>query len=191
VTVAVVKLSPSAGVVGVHGMAWLVSCGERFVALCLLRTTRVGTATNHALSPMTLIFNIVAVTLDTVARATGLTYNEVNVLAYYLILPLVYVVQADRILKSHWGKIAYVLTWSVLLWTCGDFAVFCDTQFQISVDFLLAFEPLGLNYVDASVLICVILPLALFAALFPFAYPQCWQRIVDVYEGKPRDKRQN
>ena len=41
---------------------------------------------------MNFIFRIVADSLDWVASVTGFSYNEINIIAYYLILPFFYVV---------------------------------------------------------------------------------------------------
>jgi len=62
-----------------------------------------------------LIFQIVAGLLNGIALVTGLTYNEINIIAYYLILPFIYVALFDRILKKHYLKIIYAATWAVAL----------------------------------------------------------------------------
>lgn len=56
---------------------------------------------------MNFIFRIVADSLDWVASVTGFSYNEINIIAYYLILPFFYVVLVDRIFKKHFLKISY------------------------------------------------------------------------------------
>jgi hypothetical protein len=43
--------------------------------------------------------------------------------------------------------------------------------FQKSVDLLLGFALLGWNYIVASVLICVVFPVVVFAIMLHFAYP--------------------
>jgi len=117
------------------------------------------------------VFRIVADGLNWIAAATGFTYNEINIVAYYIILPFVYVALFDRILKKHFLKIAYVVAWGVLIVFNPNFRAFSDALFQYSVDFLLFFKHVGLNYVAASVVICVILPGLALAALCFFAFP--------------------
>jgi hypothetical protein len=120
---------------------------------------------------MNAAFQIVYLLLMWIAEVTGFSYNEVNIIAYYIVLPFAYVVLADRILKKQVLKILYVVAITAILLSIRDFSAFSDWLFQKSVDFLLAFEVLGWNYIVASVLICVVFPAAVFAILFHFAYP--------------------
>jgi hypothetical protein len=120
---------------------------------------------------MSFLFNLVADGLRWIASVTGLTYNEINIVAYYIVLPFVYVALVDRILRRHILKAGYVLFWAVLLCVIRDFRVFSDWLFQRSVDFLLLFGRFGLNYVAASVVVCVVLPVLVFAGLCLWAFP--------------------
>jgi hypothetical protein len=120
---------------------------------------------------MNLVFRIVADGLNWIASVTGFTYNEINIIAYYIVLPFVYVALIDRILKTHVLKIGYVLAWIVLIIFIPNFRAFSDGLFQYSVDFLLLFGHVGLNYVAASVVICVLLPAMVLGALCLFAFP--------------------
>lgn len=126
---------------------------------------------------MSFVFSIVALTLDWIAAVTGFTYNEINIIAYYILLPFVYVALIDRILRTHVGKIVYVLGWVTALVLIRDFRTFSDALFQGSVDFLLAFSGAGLDYVAASVLICVILPGIVFTGLLLIAFPRLRARL--------------
>ena len=126
---------------------------------------------------MNATFQIVYSFLKWIAEITGLTYNEVNIIAYYIVLPFAYVVLADRILKRHLLKIIYVVGVAVCLLNIKDFAKFSDRQFQISVDFLLSFQVLGWNYIVSSVLICVVFPAIVFLVMLHFAYPKFFQAI--------------
>jgi len=126
---------------------------------------------------MNLIFRIVADSLNWIASINGFTYSEINIIAYYIILPFVYVVLIDRILKKHFLKIAYVIAWGVLIILIPNFRAFSDTLFQYSVDFLLFFGHVGLNYVAASVVICVILTGLVFVVLCLFAFPSLRRRL--------------
>jgi len=126
---------------------------------------------------MNLVFQIVAVSLNWIASVTGFTYNEINIIAYYIILPFVYVALIDRILRKHILKIAYVVAWIGVLCLVKDFGAFSNALFDASVDFLLMFSHVGLNYVSASVVICVILPGIVFMALLWFAFPTLRRRL--------------
>jgi hypothetical protein len=118
------------------------------------------------------VFYIVAHTLNWIASVTGFTYNEINIIAYYIILPFVYVALIDRILRKHILKITYVVAWIGVFCLVKDCGAFSNTLFDASVDFLLMFSHVGLNYVAASVVICVILPGIAFVSLLWFAFPE-------------------
>jgi hypothetical protein len=127
---------------------------------------------------MNLIFRIVADCLNGIASVTGFTYNEINIIAYYIILPFIYVALLDRILKKHFLKIGYIVAWGGLIILIPNFRAFSNTLFEYSVDFLLLFEHVGLNYVVASVVVCVILPGLVFAVLCLFAFPSLRRRLL-------------
>jgi hypothetical protein len=122
-------------------------------------------------SAMNTLFNLVADWLRWIAAVSGLTYNEINIVVYYIVLPFVYVALVDRILRRHILKVGYVLFWVVLLCVIRDFRGFSDWLFQRSVEFLLLFGRFGLNYVAASVVVCVVLPGLVFTALCLWAFP--------------------
>jgi hypothetical protein len=123
------------------------------------------------------IFKLVAQTLNWIASLTGFTYNEINIIAYYILLPFVYVALIDRIFRKHVLKIAYVGGWIGVLCFVGDFTAFSDVLFKRSVDFLLLFSAIGLNYVSASVVICVLLPAIALVALAVFALPSLRRKL--------------
>lgn len=118
------------------------------------------------------IFQFVYSLLMRIAELTGFSYNEINIIAYYIVLPFAYIILLDRILKTHALKILYVTGITAALFLIGDFSTFSDRLFRKSVDFLLWFEILGWNYVVSSVLICVVFPVIVFIAMFHFAYPR-------------------
>jgi len=73
-------------------------------------------------------------------------------------------------------EIVYVVSWVLVLLLIGDFEKFSDWLFDASVRFLLHFSMVGLDYVAASVVICVVLPAIAFIVLCAFAYPSLHQR---------------
>ncbi len=126
---------------------------------------------------MNTTFEIVSSLLKWIAEVSGFTYNEVNIIAYYIILPFAYVILADRIFQKHMLKILYVVGVSVGLFLITDFTEFSDWLFQRSVDFLLSFQFLGWNYIVSSVLICVVFPGVVFIVMFHFAFPKVFPAI--------------
>lgn len=126
---------------------------------------------------MNATFQIVYSLLQWISEISGFTYNEVNIIAYYIILPFAYVFLADRLFKTHVLKIVYIVGMAASLLFIKDFSKFSDWLFQKSVDFLLSFEFLGWNYIVSSVLICVVFPGIIFLVMFHFSYPRFFRMI--------------
>ena len=112
------------------------------------------------------VFDIVYAALAWFSNLTGLTYEEVNIIAYYVIIPFIYFHLIDRIFKTHYRKIGFLVFVLLTISIVDDFEVFSKKLFQLSVDFLLWFDIIGLNYIQASVIICVLIPLIILLALF-------------------------
>lgn len=128
---------------------------------------------------MDTLFDLVAGFLNWIASLTGFSYNEINIIAYYVLLPFVYVALIDRILHRHLLKILYAVAWTIAFICIPDFSKFSDWLFDGSARFLMSFGWIGWDYVAASVYICVIFPLLALAWLLPFAFPrlrQCFKK---------------
>ena len=111
-------------------------------------------------------FMIVANLLMKIAQKLNLTYNEVNVLIWYLLIPLSWCVMIDFIIKMPLFTPLFVLCWTFLFikyWK--NFREWCDQVFQKSVDFLLWFQHIGWNYEKASVIICCLIPVPIYLIL--------------------------
>ncbi|SDF47535.1 hypothetical protein SAMN04487992_11728 [Cellulophaga baltica] len=61
--------------------------------------------------------------------------------------------------------IGFIIFQLFVVFVIPDFEKFATTLFEGSVNFLNSFSQVGLNYVQASVVICVIIPTAILAAL--------------------------
>ncbi|MBK8804340.1 MAG: hypothetical protein IPN71_20225 [Fibrobacteres bacterium] len=118
---------------------------------------------------MDTVFQIVYLLLVYGARLTGLTYNEINIVVYYMIIPMLYLAMIDKIMKRHWLKIGFGVV-CLLVVVLTDFDQFSNGLFDLSVKFLLLFKAVGWNYTVASVIVCVVVPLIAFGALFYFSY---------------------
>src|SRR4029434_8597158 len=92
------------------------------------------------------------------SAATGFSYQEVNVIVYFVLIPLVFIFLIDRIMKTWaftlWSLVALT---AFVLWV-PDFSSLANLIFDASVAFLNGFSVVGLNYTQASVIICVIFP---------------------------------
>ncbi len=112
------------------------------------------------------IFAVVAGAEHIIAKLTGATYNEVNIIVYYLLIPLSWAAMIDYITKMPFLSIMYIIAWILFLWKDPmKFRERCDWAFMKSVDFLLWFKKIGWNYVVSSVIICVVIPILIFVEL--------------------------
>lgn len=112
------------------------------------------------------IFAVVAGAEHIIAKLTGATYNEVNIIVYYLMIPLSWAVMVDYITKVPFLSIMYIIAWILFLWKDPmKFRDRCDWAFDKSVDFLLWFKKIGWNYVVSSVIICVMVPILIYVEL--------------------------
>ena len=111
-------------------------------------------------------FNIVALALLKTAQRLHTTYNAINIIVYYLLVPLVWTVMLDFKLQQPITTTLLVAVWTVLIIaTRHHFLAWCDRAFKLSQQFLLLFQRIGWNYVVSSVIICVILPILITIAL--------------------------
>ena len=109
------------------------------------------------------IFYKVANALLGIADKTGLTYNEVNILVYYLFIPLTWTIMLDLILRMPITTPLLLLAWGgIVIATRGRFHQWCDRVFVLSQKFIRFFG----EYVQYSVVICVIVPMIIYVILF-------------------------
>ncbi len=112
------------------------------------------------------VFNSVAQALRTLSRLTGFTYNEINVLLYYFIIPFTWMILLDSILNINYFKLAGIIFCIGFYAGCRDFRKYSDWLFFKSVIFLNFFNRFGSNYIKSSVWICVSLPILIYTILF-------------------------
>lgn len=112
------------------------------------------------------IFVKVAMALYNGAQRLGITYNEINILVYYLLIPLTWTIMVDLLLGAPITTVALLLVWvGIKIGTMGRFTEWCDWAFMRSVDFLNFFNRWGGNYVLNSVVVCVAVPVLIYIAL--------------------------
>ena len=112
------------------------------------------------------IFSIVAITLFGIAQATHLTYNQINVIVYYLLIPLSWAIMLDCWIGLPVTTAVLLCIWlGIFIATRKFFKEWCDWVFKDSVDFLNYFNRWGGNYVLNSVIICVIIPILIYLGL--------------------------
>ena len=112
------------------------------------------------------VFALVAGLEHLIARLTGATYNEVNNIVYYLLIPLSWAAMIDYIARLPFLSLLIITTWIIFLWkNTMIFRNRCDWAFMKSVDFLLWFKRIGWSYVVSSVIICVVIPILIYVEL--------------------------
>ena len=108
---------------------------------------------------MRFLFSFVAKTLHATAAKLNLTYEEVNVLAYYFLLPWIYALVIDSQWGIHGCKAVAALMTLLLLFPLSRFRSKSARLFQQSARFLDSLKVVGMDYVVASVVVCVFIPL--------------------------------
>jgi len=111
------------------------------------------------------LFYIVAKGLYNTGILLHLTYNEINIIVYYMIIPLTWLALLDKYFGFHYLKFFFLMSILVFFISCRKFREFSDRFFQKSVDFLNYFNRFGSNYILSSVLICVLVPILIYALL--------------------------
>ena len=112
------------------------------------------------------IFGMVAGVEHVIAKLTGATYNEVNIIIYFLLIPLSWASMIDYITRLPLLSPMYIIAWIIFLWKDPmTFKGRCDWAFDKSVEFLLYFKKISWNYVVSSVIICVVVPVLIYIEL--------------------------
>ena len=115
---------------------------------------------------VTTIFRKVADALIYGSSAMGITYNEINIIVYYLLIPLTWTVMLDFCIGTPVTTYALLFIWiGIKIGTWGRFREWSDWAFMRSVDFLYYFNRWGGNYVLNSVIVCVLVPILVYLGL--------------------------
>ena len=119
---------------------------------------------------METIFIIIRDLLVLLSRHTGFSYKAINIIVYYYIIPFIFFLFIDQIYKIHYLKISFILVLSILTLLINDFEKFSEWLFNYSKNFLNSFSFFGWNYVSASVIICVFIPIIVLSFLIYLAF---------------------
>ena len=112
------------------------------------------------------IFRKVAEVLLRGASALDITYNEINIIVYYLLIPMSWTIMLDFYMGYPITTCALSFIWiGIKIGTWGRFREWSDWVFMRSVDFLNFFNRWGGNYVLNSVVICVLVPILVYFGL--------------------------
>ncbi len=108
---------------------------------------------------MNKIFIFIRDLLIKISDKTGLSYNAINIIVYYYIIPCIYFLIIDYKFQIHTFKISFLVIISLSLILIKNFNDFADSLFLKSQIFLRWFRHIGWNYIVASVIICVFIPI--------------------------------
>ncbi len=108
---------------------------------------------------MNIIFEIVYKLLKWISAITEFSYREINIIVFFILIPLLIFIIIDKILAKNYFKIGFFIITITTIVLIDDFKIFSSQLFDKSVDFLNWFQIIGLNYTQASVIICVFSPL--------------------------------
>ena len=111
---------------------------------------------------VTTIFAAVQQFLEWIAKKTHRTYNEINIIVYYFIIPLTWTLMIDYAFNlALITSIVYSLFCLIVFLRCKSFKKFSDWLFVKSADFIEYFG----DYFLFSVVICVLVPLLIYIGL--------------------------
>lgn len=112
------------------------------------------------------IFKLVENALECLARVTGVSYNEINIITFYFLIPFSWLLMLDIYFEFHYLKIGFVLFSFGFYVGCRNFKNYADWLFKKSVSFLNYFNRFGCNYVASSVWFCVVVLILIYLLLF-------------------------
>ncbi|WP_420573312.1 hypothetical protein [Kordia sp.] len=119
---------------------------------------------------METIFQYTYEALMAIANFTGFSYKEINIIVWFIGIPLSWMLLLDKIYQQRKFTIIFSLFVVLSLLVIPDFSSFCNWLFQKSVDFLNLFNDVGSNYVASSVIICVMIPIVIYIVLIRKAF---------------------
>ena len=107
------------------------------------------------------LFWWVAKSLQSIARILHLSYNEINIIVYYLLIPLSWCIMLDCLIGMPITTLLLIAVWAVIFLKVKSFSEWCDKGFKLSQRFICFFG----EYVKYSVIICVFIPVLIYAVL--------------------------
>ena len=119
----------------------------------------------NSLSPfifVTVLFTFTVKILLAIGKVFHLSYNAVNIIIWYMLLPLGWTVILDyKLHRLILSPIWLLLCIGIIVLQRKKFNQFCNTMFRLSQIFIASFG----NYYLWSVIICLLIPLVITSAL--------------------------
>lgn len=103
-------------------------------------------------------FALTVKVLMQIGELLHLSYNAVNIIVWYMLLPLAWAAVLDyKLHQILFAPVWFLLCTGTVVYQRKQFNKFCDILFRLSQEFILVFG----NYYLWSVIICLIIPLLL------------------------------
>jgi hypothetical protein len=99
------------------------------------------------------IFTATVRILEKIGKYTKCTYNQVNVVVWYFILPTIWLIDINKI-----AALVYTAFCIGIYVGCNSFKTYCNNVFNKSVGFLLHFIRYRISYELSSIIFCLIIP---------------------------------
>nr|WP_321222581.1 hypothetical protein [uncultured Psychroserpens sp.] len=116
------------------------------------------------------IFELTYEFLMFLSRLTGFSYKEINIIIWFIIIPMSWCLLIEKIRGKHYLKIGFSAIVFLILLFIKDFSEFSNTLFDKSAEFLRSFNTVGMSYTVASVVICLLIPLIVYVVLIRKVY---------------------
>ncbi len=114
------------------------------------------------------IFQWEVIQLLKLAGMFKLSYHEINIILYFFVVPFTWFLMLDALFQFHYLKLSFAFLCIGFFTGCSDFKPFATSFYRKSVQFLLYFNRFGSNYIASSVLICLVVPICIYALLIYF-----------------------
>ena len=112
------------------------------------------------------VFKIIYMILYKTSIRLKISYKEINIILYYIIIPFTWFIMLSFILNSYLPTIIPATGYLILFLGIKDWSQFCNWLFDKSV--LILQFPFNTKkwYVINSVILCVIIPIIIYSILF-------------------------
>ncbi len=114
------------------------------------------------------IFQWEVIQLLKLAGMFKLSYHEINIILYFFVVPFTWFLMLDALFQFHYLKLSFAFFCIGFFTGCSDFKPVATILYRKSVQFLLYFNRFGSNYIASSVLICLVVPICIYALLIYF-----------------------
>jgi len=120
-------------------------------------------------------FNLVVIILKFFSSIFKTSYIKMNIIIFYIIIPLSWIVLLDAIFKFHFFKIVFIFGYIILFLLIKNWNEFCAWIFKKSVILLnypykITEEEykrffMGPYYIKNSIFICIVVPIIIYILL--------------------------